>query len=522
MGIASQVDKVVQAAVLIQLEPILENIFLDCSYGGRPNRNCHLALKVIKTKWQNVTWIINIDIQKYFDTINHDILLEMLSEYCDQAVIELIRKFLKCGYIDLYNHPNTLEETDIGTPQGSLISPILSNLYLHLFDRFMVEQLLPLWNRGNERRFLSGYQTRKLLSAEEQKVVDSLNLKGLKEAIGRLKHNEWVKQGLPSRDPKDNNFRRMHYVRYVDDFIIGFTGTKAEAEEIKSIVESYLLDNLKLNTNETKSYIGYSSDRNIKYLGFYIRYIFNNKIVIDSKVPFKNGEGLGYQLKSTSINQAQLRIPVELLLRRAVDRGYGKIRKNGSIRPSSCRKLSSLEDKQIVLRFSSIIRGLMEYYSPANRRSDLWQIVAFYRKSCALTLADKHKLKTAAAVYKRYGPNLKISDPVKKKETVLFYPTTLKSTANFKLGKQIISLAGKALDPIQGSYKQNIKSSQTCQWPHCNKTVGLEEHHINPVRNIKGKNLSFYELWLKKKQRQTVTLCREHHLEVEKLSRSKK
>lgn len=521
LGMASQKDKVAQAAILNQLEPVLENIFLNCSYGGRPNKNCHHALKAMKSKWQNVTWIINLDVQKYFDTVNHDILLKMLADYCDQATIELIRKFLKCGYIDLYNHPDTLEKSEIGTPQGSLISPILSNLYLHLFDSFMENEILPEWNRGNERKYISGYQTRKNLTAEERRVVESLNLKGLEEAIGRLKHNEWVKQGLPSRDPKDENFRRMYYARYVDDFIIGFTGTKAEAEDIKSIVETFLMDKLLLKTNETKSYICHSSNRDIKYLGFYVRYLPNNKIIKDPKVPENDGEGKGHQLKSISINQVQLRIPTTKILQRAVDRGYAKIRKDGTIRPSSCRKLSSLDDKQIVQRFSSIIRGLMEFYSPANKRSDLWQIVAFYRKSCALTLADKHKLKTAAAVYKRYGPNLKITDPIKKKETVLFYPTTLKTTGNFKLGKNTITLSDNLLDPIQGSYKKNIKTSKSCQWPGCKRMKELEEHHVNPVRNIKGQNLSDYQTWLKKKQRQTITLCREHHLEAEKLTRTK-
>jgi len=524
LGVASQKDKVVQAAILNKLEPVLENVFLECSYGGRPNKNCHHALKTIKSKWQNVTWIINIDVQKYFDTINHDLLLSMLTEYCDQATIELIRKFLVCGYIDLYNNPNTLERSEIGTPQGSLISPILSNLYLHLLDKFIVETLLPEWNRGNERKFISDYQTRKRLTAEEQRAVDKLNIKGLTEAIARLKHNEWVKEGLPSRNPKDEVFRRMYYTRYIDDFIIGFSGTRAEAEEIKATIEAFLLDKLLLKTNETKSYISHSSDKETKYLGFYIRYITNNKIVKDPRIPEKDGKGMGYQLKSTAINSAQLRIPTQLILRRAVDRGYGKIRKSGTIRPSSCRKLSSLDDKLIVQRFSSIIRGLMGFYSPANKLSDLWQIVAFFRKSCALTLADKHKLKTAASVYKRYGPNLKVTDPDKRKETVLFYPTTLKSTGNFKLGKQNLTLSVFVMDPIKGSYKSNIKSEMTCQWPHCDRTLSLEEHHINPVRNINGKSksLSEYHVWLRKKQRQTVTLCREHHLEVEKLSRLKK
>lgn len=522
LGVASQRDKIVQAAILNQLEPVLENIFLDCSYGGRPNKNCHHTLKNIKTKWQNITWIIKIDIQKYFDTINHELLLTKLKEYCDQATIELIHKFLKCGYIDIYNHPNKLEKSEIGTPQGSLISPILSNLYLHSFDCFIENELLPEWNRGEERRFVSGYSTRKRLSAEELRLIESLNIEGVKEAVERLKHNQWIKAGLPSRDPKDESFRRMKYARYVDDFIIGFTGTKVEAEKIKNRIETYLKDELLLNINETKSYISHSSEKGILYLGFYLRYLPNNKIVKDPKFSPEEVSGIGHQLKATAINQVQLRIPVELILRRAVDRGYAKIRKDGkSIRATSCRKLSSFEDKLIVQRFSSIIRGLMEYYSPANKFSDLWQVVALYRKSCALTLADKHKLKTAAKTFKKYGPNLKISDPIKNNETVLFYPTTLKTTTNFKLGKNSISLSNSILDPIQGSYKSLNKTSNKCQFPGCESIENLEEHHINPVRNINNKNLSQYEVWLKKKERKTVTLCREHHLKLENLYRKK-
>jgi group II intron reverse transcriptase/maturase len=520
LGIASQKDKVVQAAILLQFEPVFENVFLKCSYGDRPNKNCHHVLKEIKTKWQNVTWIINIDVQRYFDTINHDLLLNMLTEYCDQATLELIKKFLKCGYIDFYENPNKLEKSNIGTPQGSLISPILSNLYLHSLDKFIMNELLPQWNRGDIRKYVSGYQNRKQLTAEEKKLVDALGYKSLEEVIGRIKHNIWVKEGNPARDPHDENFRRMYYARYIDDFIIGFSGTKAEAEEIKETVEKYLLENLHVTVNESKSYIKHSSNLDIKYLGYYIKYINHNKIVKDSKISEK--DGLGHQLKSTAINSAQLRIPVNLLLKRAVDRGYGKVRKAGSIRATSCRKLCSLDDKLIVQRFSSIIRGFMQFYSPANKLSDLWPIVAFYRKSCALTLADKHKLKTAAKVYKRYGPNLKVSDPIQKKETVLFYPTSLKSSGNFNLGKESLTLSVFVLDPIQGSYKSNIKTNMTCQWPHCDRTKGLEEHHINPVRNIKTKGLSEYQLWIKKKQRQTVTLCREHHLEVGRLTRLKK
>lgn len=449
LGIASQKDKIVQAAILNRLEPALENVFLDCSYGGRQKKNCHHVLKHIKSKWQNITWFIKIDLQKYFDTINHDILLEMLEKYCDQAAIELIRKFLKCGYIAFCNNPNKLEASSVVIPQGSLISPILSNLFLHPLDCFVQDELMTRWNHGDEPKYI--------IVEEEARFIESLNLAGAKEAIEKLKHNELVKQGLPNRDPKDDSFRRMKYVRYVDDFIIGFTGTKDEAEKIKNQIEIFLGEKLKLSTDATKSYISHSSEKGTKYLGFYFRYLSLNKIVKNENKFYKNCSGIGAQFKVTAINQLQLRIPVELILLRAVNCGYAKIRKDGkSIRATSCRRFSSLEDKLIVQRFSSIIRGIMEYYSPANSRSDLWQIVALYRKSCALTLADKHKLKTAAKVYKRYGSNLKITDRIKKRETVLFYPTTLKTISNFKLGSTRVSMEKFLTYSIQ-------RYSNTCQ-----------------------------------------------------------
>lgn len=427
LGIASQNDKVVQAAILTQFEPVLENIFLNCSYGGRYHQNSHHALKNIKTKWQNVNWVINIEVQKYFDTINQDILLKILTSYCDQATYELIKKFLKCGYIDVYKHPNKLEKLEIKTFQNSLLSPIFSNLYFHFLDQFVVNKLFLKWNKSNELKFISEYR-------------DSKNLK---KSTKNLNADQLTEQDLSlSKELNYTNFRRMYYTRYFDSFLIGFTGSKSEAEELKNMVETFLLDTLKLKTNKINSYIKHSSDKNIKYLGFYIRYIFMDKIIKNYQT-LNEDTNINKYTKLLKISQVELRIPVEPLLKCAVDKGYGTIRKDNSIRPTSCRKLTSIEDKKIVLKFSNLIKNLIDFYSPANKRSELWQIVSFYRKSCALTLADKHKLKTAAAVFKKYGPNLKVSDPIKKNETVLFYPTTLKTTGNFKLKKFNLSLSEK-------------------------------------------------------------------------------
>ena len=100
LWIASQRDKVVQAAIVIELEHTLEKVFSDLSFGYRIGRNCHDALHRVKYNWQNTTWLISIDIKKYFDTINHEILIKELYKYCDNATVELVIKMLKCGYVN--------------------------------------------------------------------------------------------------------------------------------------------------------------------------------------------------------------------------------------------------------------------------------------------------------------------------------------------------------------------------------------------------------------------------------------
>ena len=512
LGIASQQDKIVQAAILNLLEPVLEEVFLDSSFGFRPNRNCHMALKDIKTKWQNVTWIINIDVAKYFDTVNHNILMDKLMAYLDQPACELIRKLIKAGYLDLKTGEKVFDQKS-GIPQGSLISPILANLYLHELDCYVQETLLKKYNRGEARKFVAGYHNRKNLTAAELRAIESLNIKGLEKAARALKHNEWASLGKPGRDPHDEGFRRLHYVRYGDDFMVGFSGPKIEAEEIKTQLIQILQNNLKLKVNEEKSKIYYSGDRGIKFLGFFVRYL-EAKLTQSLEPSQGVTEARIRQIKRVSINQAQLRVPVQNLLEKAVERGYATYRKSGTIRATSCRRLSSLDDRQIVIRFSSIIRGIIAYYDPTNQKSDLWQVVAIYRKSCALTLADKHKLKTAAKAYRRYGSKLRVSSPTSKKATVeLYYPESLKTTTNFKIGAKYVGEWLLTNDPIQGSYKQNPKTADVCQYEGCMETSNLEEHHINPQINI-PKNLSPFSKSLRSKERVTVSLCKKHHDEI--------
>jgi hypothetical protein len=141
--LSSPKDMVLEAAILIHLEPIFEKLFLDCSVGFRPKRNCHMALHRIKHKWQNVAWIIQIDVFKHLGTSHNEILFDALRSYCDQATVELIAKLLMVRYTNMFDLKNFIEHAAIGhLPRGSLIFPVLVNFYFHVLDVYITASLL--------------------------------------------------------------------------------------------------------------------------------------------------------------------------------------------------------------------------------------------------------------------------------------------------------------------------------------------------------------------------------------------
>jgi Type II intron maturase len=179
-----------------------------------------------------------------------------------------------------------------------------------------------------------------------------------------------------------------------------------------------------------------------------------------------------------------------------------------------------LEDDKIVIRFSSIIKGLLNYYSCINKRSDLWKVFAILRKSCALTLAHKHKMASAARVYAKYGPSLTIRNKLGKEATSLFYPKSLKTKIDFKIRKDSVqypAILDIEIDLIPGSTKSNIKTGTVCEYEDCGETENLEAHHINPIANLsKRRDLSTFEKTLISRQRKIVMLCKKHHLFLHK------
>lgn len=130
----------IQQSIVKKLSPIYEEIFSDCSYGFRPNRDCHVAMmQVLEYLNQGFELVIDLDIEKYFDTVNHDKLILILREKVnDSYTLHLIRKFLQAGVMD----NGLVSSTTIGVPQGGPLSPILSNIYLDKFDKELEQRRL--------------------------------------------------------------------------------------------------------------------------------------------------------------------------------------------------------------------------------------------------------------------------------------------------------------------------------------------------------------------------------------------
>jgi group II intron reverse transcriptase/maturase len=220
LGIPTWSDKLLQEVIRLILEAYYEPQFSDHSHGFRPQRGCHTALRAIHRRWNGTVWFLEGDISQCFDRLDHQVLLAILREKIqDNRFLRLIENLLRAGYLEDWRYHATLS----GSPQGGVISPILANLYLDRFDQYVEKTLLPGHNRGAEREENPAYT----------KLMDrsyDLAKAGRKEEARALRQQA---QCLPSKRLEDPGYRRLRYVRYADDFLLGFAGPRREAEEIK-------------------------------------------------------------------------------------------------------------------------------------------------------------------------------------------------------------------------------------------------------------------------------------------------
>jgi group II intron reverse transcriptase/maturase len=376
LGIGNFEDKLVQEVIREILEAIYEPVFKDSSHGFRPGRSCHTALRRIKMLGEGTSWVIEGDLTNFFGTIDHELLIQLLSKRIDDGrLLNLIRKFLKAGYMD----GESFVESQLGTPQGSVLSPILANIYLHEFDEFM-EEVVSRHERGERRGPNKEYDHWNHLAQYQRRLGN------------RDKSEEYYRKArqLPSSDLMDPNYCRVRYTRYADDFVIFISGSKAETLEIRDEVALFLEHELKLVLNKEKTKITNLSDDNARFLGYEIHRIHD-----DGKRDGRGRRSLNWHLT--------LRMPDDVL--------RDKIKtlcRNG--KPIHRDELLDYSVEEIISLCNAEINGLYNYYSYASNVSGmLWKYRWYHIRSMQKTIAKKEKSRVSK-VRRKYAIQVQRKD----------------------------------------------------------------------------------------------------------------
>jgi group II intron reverse transcriptase/maturase len=349
--------KLVGEVVRLLLEAMYEPQFSDSSHGFRKFRGCHTALREINNTWTGTAWFIEGDISDCFGSLDHEILLRILAEKIhDNRFLRLIRNMLKAGYLEDWEYHDTLS----GCPQGGTVSPILSNIYLHKLDEFVERELIPQHTRGATRAANPAYRQTDALLRRARRRGDRTEARRLALEM----------RTLPSTDPMDPGYRRLKYIRYADDVLLGFTGPKAEAEQIKAKLARFLRETLGLELNQDKTLITHARSQRARFLGYHIT-------VQHSSTKISNG-------RRSANGKIALKVPPDVVRAQCA-----RYRKHG--KPWHRPRLQNLDDYDIVRVYGAEYRGVVNYYLLAQ---DAWRLRTLRwhaEVSMLKTLALKHQ-----------------------------------------------------------------------------------------------------------------------------------
>ena len=328
LGLPSWSGKLIGEVVRLLLEAYYEPRFSRNSHGFRKGRGCHTALRDIRETWTGTAWFIEGDVTGCFDNISHEVMLSVLAEKIhDQRFLRLMRNMLKAGYLEDWEYRETLS----GVPQGGVLSPILSNIYLDKLDEFVEQELIPQYTRG-ERRARNPEYTR---LCSRMKYARRTGKREIARDLGKKL------RGLPYTDPMDPGYRRLRYIRYADDHILGFIGPKAEAEEIKARIALFLRETLGLELNTAKTLITHARSQRARFLGY------------DITVQHCDTKRTGGRRAANG--KIALKVPPDV-----VKAQCARYRQHG--KPWHRPRLQNLSDYDIVRIYGAEYRGVVNYY----------------------------------------------------------------------------------------------------------------------------------------------------------------
>lgn len=487
LGIPTWGDKLLQEVMREILEAYYEPQFSNHSHGFRPNRGCHTALQEIQI-WKGTRWFIEGDISKYFDTIDHDVLLKILEKNIhDGRFLRLISNMLKAGYLDDWKFNQTIS----GTPQGGVISPLLANIYLNEFDQWIENTLIPQYTKGKRQKSNPVYNR---MNAEISKARKN----GDMQTAHKL---EVERRNIPSVDPYDENYRRCRYVRYADDFLIGFTGSKADAEEIKAAMHNFLENELHLELSQEKTLITNASSQAAKFLGYEIKAQRANDYIDPKGRRGANGA-------------IALFVPAKV-----IESKCQSFKRKGKV--THRNELLQEDDFSIVQQFQAEYRGLIQYYILAQNLSWFSTLYWVMETSLLKTLACKHRSSmkkqkkkyrtTTTSTSGKEVPCLQVVVPRPSKKPLV---ATWGGISLVHKRKAIIE---DKPYKVYGGRTELVKRllADTCEL--CGSKENIEVHHIRKLADVKNKGLLNHPTWaqvMAARNRKTLVVCRECHVAI--------
>jgi group II intron reverse transcriptase/maturase len=490
LGIPCPRDKIVQEVVRIILEAVYDSphgpYFSEQSYGFRRGKSVHGALKEVQKKWSGVIWLVEGDIQSCFDDIDHHMLVDVLRKKIkDERFIALIWKFLKAGYQDL---ERARHDSLAGTPQGGIASPILATIYLHELDAF-VERLQAELEKGRQRRPNHEYE---LISDRRYRLAKA----------GKADTEEFRRLGtqmrnLPSLDTRDPNFVRIKYVRYADDWLIGVIGSHELAEEIKNRVGGFLKDKLALTLSQDKTRITNARTEEAEFLGYRIR---RGRARDSQKVTAStNGSGRQFKRRSTGM-EVVLKAPMDRLIKRLASKGFC----DGKGVPKHKAGWTVLDEDQIISLYSSINRGIQQFYRPADNWPELQRVQYILKYSLAKTLALKMRV-SITRVMKARDIGVRVTNKNGQVRNVAFFRNTdwtVKRDA-FKDSPEI--------DLVRMNVRLRTRSKLGLPCVVCGDPNRVQMHHVRHIRKFEDGAPRGFTRVMAALNRKQVPVCKACH-----------
>jgi group II intron reverse transcriptase/maturase len=479
-------DKLIQEVIRLILSAYYEPQFSEHSHGFRPERGCHTALREIDQNWLGTTWFVEGDIKACFDSLDHQILLDTLAENIhDGRFLRLIRELLQAGYLEEWTYNATLS----GAPQGGIMSPILSNIYLNKLDKYIETKLIPEHTKGTKRQANPEYESL-------MHKAMWLRKKGKKEEADALRKTG---QRLPSQIPNDPTYRRLKYVRYADDWLLGFIGTKEEAEEIKRQIGQYLRETLKLELSEEKTLITHARTKAARFLNYHI-----STLQVDT-----------YRTKRRrSINgQIEMKVPMDTLREKC------RLYMRGG-KPIHRRELNDNTVYSIVSQYQAEYRGFVEYYQLANNRHQCHRLKWVMEQSLTKTLAVKLKA-TVSKVYEKYQTTFTIDKkPYKGLQVIVTREEKKPLIANWG-GIPLKRKPNAVLNdqpPVYWPGRSEIEKrllADTCEL--CGSHEQITVHHIRALKDLNQPGRRVKPRWMTvmaSRRRKTLVVCWSCHRNI--------